>query len=341
MIISKTPFRISFVGGGSDIPSFYEKYGGAVVSTTIDKYVYVLLNAKFDSGIRLSYSRTEIVDRVEDIEHPIFREALQLMNITGGVEIASIADIPAQGTGLGSSSSFTVGLLNSLYAFCGNHISRQKLGRLSSIIEMERCHHPVGKQDQYAAAFGGLNLIKFNQDGSVNVSPIVCTRRTIDQLQDNLLLFYTGITRNAGEILEEQSIALRENKASIATMNRLVSLTSQLMRELRHDNVDAVGQILHEGWMMKRSLACGITNDVIDGWYTAARRAGAMGGKLLGAGGGGFFLFYAPRRHHSAIEAALSTLTRVPMVFEFEGSRIVFYNPPHAEFIGEELKLLA
>lgn len=330
MIMSKTPCRVSFVGGGSDIAAFYQRHGGAVVSTAIDKYIYIMVNEKFDHRIRLSYSRTEEVDRVEEVQHDIVREALRIFRPAGGIEITSVADIPSRGTGLGSSSSFTVGLLNSLFAFAGRHASAERLARLSSIIEIERCGHPIGKQDQYAAAFGGLNLIRFHPDGTVTVTPVICHPRTVQRLQDNLLMFYTGITRRANDILAEQSAALQETKEAGETMLRMVELAEQLNRELQSDNIDAFGDILHESWMLKRTVASGVSTSAIDGWYQAAREAGAVGGKILGAGGGGFLLLYAPRERHDAIAAALGELRRIPFAFDREGSRIVFYNPSMA-----------
>jgi D-glycero-alpha-D-manno-heptose-7-phosphate kinase len=327
MIISKTPCRISFAGGGSDIRAFYKRFGGAVVSTSIDKYVYITVNQKFDRRVRVSYSRTEEVDTVEEVEHPIVREALRMINPAGGVEITSIADIPSRGTGLGSSSSFTVGLLNSLFAFKGRHVSYQILGGLSSMIEIERCGQPIGKQDHYAAAAGGFNFIRFNKDDSVDVVPIVCNARTRAEIQRNMLLFYTGITRSATEILGRQTLALKESADTISRTKRLAALATELRDELQANNADAIGEVLHENWMLKRDVVDGVTNDLIDRWYLAARQAGALGGKILGAGGGGFLLIYARQRQHRAIEAALPDLRKIPVSFEPEGSRIIMYSP--------------
>src|SRR5882757_8809754 len=213
MIISKTPLRMSFVGGGSDLSVFYRKYGGAVVSTAINKFVYVTVNKKFDDRIRLSYSKTEDAKSAEKIKHPLVREALQMLGIRGGVEITSIADIPGKGTGLGSSSSFTVGLLNALHAFADRYASAEKLAQESCTIEIERCGEPIGKQDQYAAAFGGFSFIQFNPNDSVSVEPIICQRETMRQLEKNLVVFYTGITRSASAILKTQSNAVASQKA--------------------------------------------------------------------------------------------------------------------------------
>lgn len=326
MIISKTPLRMSFVGGGSDLPVFYRKHGGAVVSTAINKFVYVTVNQKFDDRIRLSYSRTEDAKSAEKIKHPLVREALQMLGIRGGIEITSIADIPAKGTGLGSSSSFTVGLLNALHAFANRYASAEKLAEESCAIEIERCGEPIGKQDQYAAAFGGFNLIQFNTDDSVSVEPIICKRETIDQLQENLLVFYTGITRSASALLKTQSASVASNRAKQNTLKRMVELAHLLKAELQKNNLAAFGEIIHENWELKRGLTSGVSNKIIDDWYARARKAGAIGGKLLGAGSGGFLMFYAPPGRHEEICRALPGLRRSDLRFEAQGSKIIFVH---------------
>ena len=326
MIISKTPLRMSFVGGGSDLPAFYRKHGGAVVSTAINKFVYVTVNQKFDDRIRLSYSKTEDAKSADKIKHPLVREALQMLGVRGGVEITSIADIPAKGTGLGSSSSFTVGLLNALHAFANRYASAEKLAEESCAIEIERCGEPIGKQDQYAAAFGGFNLIEFNADDSVSVEPIICQRDTMRQLQENLLVFYTGMTRSASALLKTQSASIAANKAKQNAMKKMVKLAHTLRAELQKNNLDAFGQIIHENWELKRSLTTGVSNQAIDDWYTRARKAGAVGGKLLGAGSGGFLMFYAPPGRHEEITKALSNLRRTDLRFEAQGSKIIFVH---------------
>ncbi|HKI69502.1 MAG TPA: GHMP kinase, partial [Verrucomicrobiae bacterium] len=288
MIISKTPLRMSFVGGGSDLPVFYRKFGGAVVSTAVNKFVYVTVNQKFDEKIRVSYSRTEEAKSVQKVKHPLVREGMRLLGIDGGVEITSIADIPAKGTGLGSSSSFTVGLLNALHAFANRFASAEQLARESCVIEIERCGEPIGKQDQYAAAFGGFNFIEFNPDDSVSVEPIICKRETMQQLQANTLAFYTGITRSASALLKTQQQAVANQKAKQKTMLKMVELARVLKAELQKNNLAAFGEIIHENWLLKRSLAREVSNRAIDDWYATARKAGAVGGKLLGAGSGGF-----------------------------------------------------
>lgn len=326
MIISSTPLRISFVGGGSDLPTFYRRHGGAVISTAIDKYVFVNVNKKFDNGIRVSYSKTEEVAHVDQVEHPLVRAAMKYLNLDGGVEITTIADIPSRGTGLGSSSSFTVGLLHALNAFKGQYVSNSQLGRDGCHIEIDICGEPIGKQDQYAAAFGGFNLIEFNPDDSVIVSPIICDRATIRELESNILMFYTGITRSASALLKQQSEVIASDATKQKAMMRMVELTHMLRGELHRNNVAAFGEILHENWMLKKSITSGISTADIDAWYDAARRAGATGGKILGAGAGGFLLLYAPRESHNAIKFALPALRPISVGFEPLGSRIIFYH---------------
>jgi D-glycero-alpha-D-manno-heptose-7-phosphate kinase len=323
MIISRTPLRMSFVGGGSDLPVFYRKFGGAVVSTAIDRYVYVTVNRKFDERIRISYSRTEEARSVERIKHPLVREGMKLAGITGGIEITSIADIPSKGSGLGSSSTFTVSLLNALHAYAGRHAGAEQLAREACEIEIDRCGEPIGKQDQYAAAFGGLNLIRFNPDESVAVEPVICQPATIQKLQAHTLVLYTGITRSASAILKHQNTALATEKKKCDVTRKMVELAQTLCGELRKNHVATFGEIIHEGWRLKKSLTGGITTDVIDGWYEKARRAGALGGKLLGAGAGGFLMFVAPPEKHEAIERALK-LRRIDLRFDPQGSRIIF-----------------
>ena len=326
MIISRTPLRMSFVGGGSDLPSFYRRFGGAVVSTAISKFVYLTLNEKFDHRIRVSYSRTEEADTVAEIQHPLVRESLALLKVDGGLEITSIADIPSKGSGLGSSSAFTVGLLNALHAFAGRAVGAEQLAKESCAIEIERCGEPIGKQDQYAAAFGGFNFISFHEDDSVTVEPIVCQPPTLAQLQQNTIVFYTGISRSASAVLKNQQEAVASSTAKQDTLKRMVQLARDLRGELQKDNLSAFGEILHEGWELKRSITAEISTGEIDAWYAAARAAGATGGKLLGAGSGGFLMFYAPQEKHAAIAAALSGLRQIPLHFEPEGSKIIFVH---------------
>jgi len=324
LIISRTPLRISFAGGGSDLAAFYRQEPGAVISMTIDKYIYITVNAKFDHQIRASYSITEIVERVEDLKHQLIRESLKLVGQTRGVEITSISDIPSQGTGLGSSSSYTVGLLNALYAFRGKFAGAERLAREACMIEIERCSAPIGKQDQYIAAYGGLQFIQFNPDETVFVDPVICRPQTRQLLQERLLMLYTGITRQTGDVLREQQANTERDAAKRRSVRRLVALAHDLRATLQHDELDRFGEVLHEGWMRKRELATGISNPHIDDWYERGRAAGAAGGKILGAGGGGFLLLYAPVERHAAILAALPELQHTRVQFEPQGSKIIY-----------------
>jgi D-glycero-alpha-D-manno-heptose-7-phosphate kinase len=326
MIISKTPLRISFVGGGSDIESFYSKSVGAVVSTAIDKYVYITVNKKFDNHIRVSYSKTEEVAHVDDIDHKLVREILKFHKIKGSVEITSIADIPSRGTGMGSSSSFSVGLLHCLYAYKNKYISAERLARESCYIEIQKCKEPIGKQDQYTAAYGGFNFIQFNIDGSVKVEPLIFQKKTRDALKRSLLLFYTGVTRSASEVLREQNNNISMYTEKRKMVEKMVELTYSLREDLQRNRLDTFGEILHKNWILKKSLTGSISNPQIDKWYEVALKNGAIGGKLLGAGGGGFLLFFAHEQKHKSIIKALRGLRYIPFDFDTEGSKIIFVH---------------
>lgn len=325
MIISQTPLRMSFVGGGSDLPSFYRRHGGAVVSTAIDKYVYVSANPKFDGGIRLAYSRTEEVERLDQIEHRLFRAAFESLGVSGGVEVTTTADIPSRGTGLGSSSTFTVGLLQVMSAYLGRQASAEDLARSACEIEIERCGEPIGKQDQYAAAYGGLNLIVFNPDESVEVRPIRMPGATRSELQSRLIVFYTGGTRSASAILENQNRATESDPDAQRSLKRMVELAWLMNDELAAGRLEGFGAILRENWSLKKALTEGISSPDIEAWHDAAIAAGAEGGKLLGAGAGGFMVFCAPPERHDAIARAVG-LRRVRFGFEPDGSRILFHK---------------
>lgn len=326
MIISRTPLRMSFVGGGSDLPSHYRRHGGAVLSTAIDKYVYVSVNRKFDGGIRLAYSKVEEVDTLDQVEHRLVRAAFEMIELPGGVEVTTTADIPSRGTGLGSSSSFTVGLVQAASAYMGRHVSAEQLGRSACEVEIERCGEPIGKQDQYAAAFGGLNLIEFLPDDSVNVTPVIMRRTDRDLVEQRIVVFYTGITRSASHILRQQSDETAADVRKQAVLKRMVELAYTLRDDFARGEIDAFGEILRENWTLKKSLTDGISTGQIDAWYDAGIAAGALGGKLLGAGSGGFLMFYAPVERHEAIARAVG-LRQIDFRFEPLGSRILFYNP--------------
>ena len=322
MIISRTPLRISFAGGGTDIGEFYRQEGGAVTSTAINRYVYITVNKKFDSGIRVSYAKTENVDKVDDIQHPLVRAALKLTGITKGVEITSVADVPAQ-TGLGSSSAFTVGLLNALYAYKGEFKPQKLLAEQACHIEIELCKEPIGKQDQYIAAYGGIQHIQFNKDETVFVDPVICSPETKKALEEGTMLFYTGATRPASAILSEQKKQMGEK----TEMMRKMKQQSELVRKaLVEGNLAEFGKLLHEGWMLKRQLAGSITNQEIDEHYEKAIKAGALGGKLLGAGGGGFLMVYCPPSKQDAVRRALNSLKETTIALEPQGSKIIYVS---------------
>ncbi len=327
MIISKTPLRLSFVGGGSDLPSYYREEGGAVLSTSIDKFVYVTVNQRFEEGIRLSYSRTEIVPHAREIEHVLVKAGLEKVGIHSGVEITSIADIPSRGSGMGSSSSFTVGLLHALHAFTGTYKSKIDLGREACEVELDMCGEPIGKQDQYAAAAGGLNVIEFHPDDTVTLAPIVAPTGTIQQVESELVMFYVGGDRSASKILEQQAREVSRSIDKKQALRTMVSLVYALRDELAKGHAQSVGEILHENWELKRQLTGGISNAMIDDVYDTAMRSGATGGKLLGAGGGGFMVFSVPQARQPELRKALGDLREVPFSFDKNGTSIVFYQP--------------
>ena len=327
MIVSKTPLRMSFVGGGSDLPAFYREEVGAVLSTSIDKYMYICVNKKFDGRIRISYSKTEDVEKREMVEHPLVREALELVGIDSAIEIASMADIPSKGSGLGSSSTYTVGLLNALYAYLNQFASKEKLASQACEIEIDRCGEPIGKQDQYAAAYGGLNLIRFHPDDSVSVDPVICKPSLLQEMEDSTLVFFTGRTRSASSVLANQSVAMRTADRRVL-MRRMVQLAFEMKEQLESGTLEHFGDLLDENWRLKSQLTSGITDPQIDAWYASGIAHGALGGKLLGAGNGGFMMFYAPKERHPHITAALSELEPVKFRFDRAGAQIVFYQPP-------------
>ncbi len=322
MIISRTPFRMSFAGGGTDLDNFYRKEGGAVTSSAINKYMYITVNKKFDRDIRLGYSKTENVQRVEDIEHPLVRESLKLTGVTQGIEITSMADMPAQ-AGLGSSGAFTVGLLNALYAYKGEYKSPKILAEQACHIEIELCKEPIGKQDQYIAAYGGIQHIQFNKDETVFVDPVICSPKTKKLLEGSLMLFYTGMMRLSSEILIEQ----RKNINKKLELLKKMKEQAVLLRDSLHKgDLKKFGEILNENWLLKKQLAGRITNTEIDSYYERAIKAGALGGKLLGAGGGGFLLFYCKPQKKDSIRMALRGLSEKTITLEPQGTKILYVS---------------
>lgn len=323
MIISKTPLRVSFAGGGSDLKAYYQHGFGAVVSTAIDKYIYISCNKKFDDRIRVGYSKIEIVNSVDAVEHNLVREALKTTDVTKGIDIVYMSDMmPAQeGTGLGSSSAIIVGTLNSLYGFLGQHASADKLANEACRIEIDALGCPIGKQDQYAVAFGGFNYIQFNADETVFVEPIICRQETKEQLQKNLLFFYTGFKQRSDTILTEQRSKTQDN---IQHLDRMVGLAKEVKKALERNDIAEFGNILHEGWTLKQKLAANITNSQIDEFYESARKAGAVGGKILGSGGGGFLLLYCKEQEQENVRKALSGLKEISFRFEPQGTKIIY-----------------
>jgi D-glycero-alpha-D-manno-heptose-7-phosphate kinase len=323
MIISKTPMRMSYVGGGSDMPDFYREHGGAVISTALDVFVYVIVKKRFEPGIRVSYSKTENVFFIDDLKHPIVRNALKSMNFGDSIEIVSIADVPSSGTGLGSSSSFSVGLVNALSTFRGTNLGADALAKTACCLEIDLCGSPIGKQDQYAAAFGGMKTYKFNQDDTVEVDNVSITPDTKRMLDEQTLIFHIGGARSANEILKHQQANLKSSKATLS-MKRMVNLVWTLKQELEGQNLINFGAILHENWELKRSISEGIANRYIDELYETALSCGATGGKLLGAGGGGFMMFHAPTETiRRKLRVAFSRLREVDFNIYSSGSRIL------------------
>ena len=323
MIISQTPYRVSFAGGGTDLPAYYRHEFGAVLSITIDHHIYVTLHRRFESTIRVSYSRTEVARTIDEVQHELVREAMRVVEIDEPLEITTIGDVPS-GTGMGSSSSLTVGLLTALYGYQHRIVSPKLLAEQACRIEIDILKKPIGRQDQYAAAFGGLNYFRFNRDDAVDVEPVPCRAETLAELEQRALLLYTGQTRDASPILEQQSNIAEDQFGVFRAMR---DLADEMRHTLAGDgDLDRFASLLHEGWQLKRSLGCGISNDQINEWYAVARRAGALGGKLLGAGGGGFILLIAPAWRHRAIREALGRPRELPFKISRCGSRNIFIH---------------
>lgn len=324
MIITRTPFRISFVGGGSDMVTFYSKYPGAVLSTSINKYMYISSHRFFfKRQLRVKYSETETVNNLDELRHPLLRETMRKTGVTSGIEISSIADIPA-GTGMGSSSSFTVGLLHCLYAIKRQFVTREQLAREACEIEIDILGEPIGKQDQYAAAYGGLNVVRFNPDGQVLVEPLYIKNEVYQALQNNLVMFYVGHQRKASDILTEQKKNIADNE-KFEVLKSMVSLVDDMRKCLFSGHLDDFGKILHENWMLKQKLAAQISNPDIEEIYRAGLGGGASGGKLLGAGGGGFMLFYSEKDKQDRLSRCLKSLDKFDFAFEREGSKLIYF----------------
>ena len=328
MVITKTPYRISFFGGGTDLNQWFKDNGGAVISTTIDKYCYITcryLPRFFEHKYRFVYSQIEDVINIKDINHPAIRGILEFLDWNDGIEVHHDGDLPAR-SGLGSSSSFTVGMLNALYALRGNHISKDELAKKAIYVEQEVLKENVGLQDQIAASFGGFNKIEFYDENSYKVSPIIIPENNLNTLQDNLLLFYTGISRFASDVEKSKIKNFKSKKNELTKIHEMVDISIQILNNENGD-INDFGKMLHETWKYKKSLSKMVSNSQVDKIYDIAKKNGAFGGKLLGAGGGGFILFYAPRENHNKIISALNKLIHVPFRFENSGTKVELYNP--------------
>lgn len=324
MIVTRTPIRIPLGGGGTDLPSYYTQYGGFLISAAIDKYIYITVNKRFEKSIRVSYSSTEIADSVDDIKHPIVREALRLLKIDSGIEITSIADVPSN-TGLGSSSSFTVGLLNALHTYKNEKVNAKDLAEEACYIEIELLKEPIGKQDQYAAAFGGIICLEIDRLGSVKTIPLKLSEDSLDQLESNTLLFYTGIKRSASEVLGSQNknASLNQEKV-IQGMHQIKKIGLEIKEAFEKEDLETFGKLLDQHWQTKKTLSEKMTQDRIDQWYEIAKKNGALGGKLMGAGGGGFFMFYCNNGKNGFRKIMeQEELKEMRFRLDFEGSKVL------------------
>lgn len=330
MVITKTPFRISFFGGGSDYPDYYLKYGGKVLGTTIDKYAYLNIRKLppfFDYKYRVVYSKIEAVKNIDEIQHPSVKHILKYLNVKDGISINYDGDIPAR-SGMGSSSAFSVGLLNGLYALKGRILTKEELAKKVIYIEQELIKENVGSQDQTFAAFGGFNLIEFLQNGEIVVTPIILNKEKFRNFEDSIMLFFSGISRNADMLAKEQIKKIDINKNKLDTIKSLVDEAYEIL--IKKD-VDEFGELLNYTWKIKKTLTNNITNETVEAMYEKAKEAGAIGGKLLGAGGGGFMAFYVPKKHQNKVREALKEFLYIPIKFEFNGSKVIFLNSTFEE----------
>ena len=326
MIIVQTPLRISFFGGGTDFPSFFMEEGGCVLSSAIDKYIFVTVKERFDKKLRIGYTQTEMVDSVDHIQHELIREALRMTGIQQGVEVTTMGDIPSEGSGLGSSSTVTVGALNAMYSYLGETISAERLAKEACEIEIEKLKKPIGIQDQYIAAYGNLRFFEFFPDGQVKVEKLNIDQDFRRTLNDCFLLFFTGVSRRADTILIEQKNNIKER---ISVLREIKQMAYEARQNLEKGDSDAFGSLMHKSWELKKRLANQISNGSLDDIYDSARRAGAIGGKIAGAGGGGFILLYAPYERHQVIRQALHGLQELPFRLEPDGTKTIFnYRRP-------------
>ncbi len=321
MIVTQTPLRISFLGGGTDFREFYRQEEGWVLTSAIDKYIYVVIKERFDAKIRVGYTRTEMVDHIDELQHELVRECLRKTGILRGIEISTMADIPSEGSGLGSSSTVTVGLLNAMYHYLGTPVSHERLAAEACEIELDILGKPIGIQDQYIAAYGGQRFVKFCADDEVKVQSLCLDENVMRKLNQNLLLFYTNVARKAESVLAEQ-VQNIDNRLPV--LRAMKQLALQAKASLCAQALDDFGLLLDQSWQLKKQLASKISNNTIDDLYNAARKAGALGGKITGAGGGGFLLLYCPPAKQDDVRAALSNLTELSFNLERDGSKVIF-----------------
>lgn len=321
MQIIQVPLRVSLFGGGTDFPAYFRENGGCVLTSAIDKYIFVTIKKRFDDKLRIGWTRTEMVDSVDEIQHELIREALRVTGIKRGVEITTMGDIPSEGSGLGSSSAVTVGALHAMYTYQKELVLAERLAQEACRIERDILGSPIGIQDQYIAAYGGLRFMEFTNDGTVVSERILLAERTLRHLNENLLLFFTGVTRKANGILSEQKANIQQRAAVLGEMKSIAHVARD---ELKQGNIDALGPLLHESWLLKKQLASRISNGTLNEMYEAARKAGAAGGKISGAGGGGFLLLYCPRGSREAVRDALPHLQELPFKLGQDGSKVIF-----------------
>ncbi|MBI3564504.1 MAG: GHMP kinase [Elusimicrobia bacterium] len=322
MIISQTPLRVSLAGGGTDLPGYCGKTEGRVLSTAIDKYIHVIVQERFDDQIHVNYAkRKEAVSSVDEVQHPLAREAMRVAGMTNGFEVTTLADIPSEGSGLGSSSTLTVGYLNAFHAFMGRQVDAETLARQACEIEIERLKKPIGRQDQYIAAYGGLRFLRFGKGGKVAVEGVKASTKTLRELENGLLLYFSGKTRSGDALLAEQGKRMGANRKSLDAIR---ALADGARAALEAGDADGIGRALDENWRLKRGLAAGVSDRDIDAFYAQAQRHGALGGKVTGAGGGGFFVLYAPELKRAELRAALKGHREMPIALEPDGSKIIF-----------------
>lgn len=321
MLIVQTPLRISFFGGGTDFRAYFIQEGGCVLSTTIDKYIFVTIKRRFDQMLRVGYTKTEMVATLDELQHELIREALRKTGIGCGVEVTTMGDVPSAGSGLGSSSTVTVGALHAMYSLLGQLVPAERLAQEACEIEIDTLGKPIGIQDQYIAALGGLRFMEFTTSGEVRSQRIELPKHHLRQLNDNTLLFFTGVTRKADTVLLEQQKKISETNGVLGEMKGIAHAAREALLQ---GNIDCIGELLHTSWQLKKKLASKISNSTIDEIYEAARGAGAIGGKLCGAGGGGFLLLYCPYDRQNAVREALAPLQELPFKLEPAGSKVIF-----------------